>query len=80
MSDAEHRLQNLIVRLLGPAAPELGCDECFERLDEFVEAELRGMDAAAAVPGMSAHLDGCPACREDHAGLLALVEHRHAAG
>jgi DNA-directed RNA polymerase specialized sigma24 family protein len=26
-----------------------------------------------AVPGMAAHLEGCPACREDYESLLALV-------
>jgi hypothetical protein len=25
------------------------------------------------VPGMAAHLEGCPACREDYESLLALV-------
>lgn len=60
-------------RLLGPAGPEVGCDECFERLDEFVELELAGLDADAAVPGLRAHLAGCPACREEHDALLALV-------
>jgi hypothetical protein len=60
-------------RLLGPVGPEVGCDECFERLDEFVELELAGLDADAAVPGLRAHLDGCPACREEHDSLLALT-------
>ena len=60
-------------RLLGPAAPELGCDECFERLDEYVELELAGENADAAVPGLQAHLQGCPACREEHESLRALV-------
>jgi hypothetical protein len=60
-------------RLLGPATPEVGCDECFDRLDEFIELELAGLDADAAVPGLRAHLDGCPACREEHDALLALV-------
>jgi hypothetical protein len=59
--------------LLGPIGPEVGCDECFERLDEYVELEFGGADAEAAVPGMRAHLEGCPACREDHESLLALV-------
>jgi len=27
-------------RLLGPEPPELGCDECFEFLDRYVDAEL----------------------------------------
>ena len=26
--------------LLGPAGPEIGCDACFELLDEFVDLEL----------------------------------------
>jgi hypothetical protein len=59
--------------LLGPEGPEVTCDECFERLDEYVELELAGLDADRRIPGMRAHLEGCPACREDHESLLALV-------
>ncbi|MEA2411459.1 MAG: hypothetical protein QOC77_2020 [Thermoleophilaceae bacterium] len=65
-------------RLLGPAGPELGCDECFDRLDEYVESELRGTEADRLVPGMAAHLVGCPACREEYESLRALVEAEHA--
>jgi hypothetical protein len=60
-------------RLLGPTGPELGCDECFDVLDEFVELELAGVDADARIPGLRAHLQGCPACREEHEALRALV-------
>jgi hypothetical protein len=63
-----------IERLLGPREPEVGCDECFDRLDEYVELELRGADADAQLPGLRAHLQGCPACREEHDSLRALVE------
>jgi hypothetical protein len=59
--------------LLGPDGPEVTCEECFERLDEYVELELAGGDAELRVPGMRAHLEGCPACREDHDSLLALI-------
>jgi hypothetical protein len=71
MSDDERR--DLIARLLGPEGPELTCEACFDELDRFVELELAGADAEAAVPGMSAHLQGCPACREDHDSLLDLL-------
>jgi hypothetical protein len=64
----------LLKRLLGPAGPELSCEECFERLDRYVELELSGADAGAAIPGMSAHLEGCRACGEDHRSLRALLE------
>jgi hypothetical protein len=66
-------LKQALGRLLGPAEPEIGCDECFDELDRYVELELAGADADAAVPGLKAHLDGCPACREEHESLRALV-------
>jgi len=59
--------------LLGPSGAEVGCDECFDRLDEYVEAELAARDLEQAFPGFRAHLAGCPACREDHESLRALV-------
>jgi anti-sigma factor RsiW len=60
-------------RLLGPRGPELSCEECFEELDRYVELELSDTDADAAVPGMRAHLEGCPACGEEHESLRAFV-------
>ena len=65
--------KQLLGRLLGPAAPEVGCEVCFDELDRYVELELAGADADAAVPGLRAHLDGCPACREEHESLRALA-------
>ena len=67
-------LKQALGRLLGPAGPEVGCDECFEQLDRYVELQLAGHDADVEVPGMAAHLEGCPACREEHESLLALVK------
>lgn len=66
-------LDTTLRRLLGPGRPELSCEECFATLDRYVDAESAGEDADAAVPGMAAHLEGCPACAEDHASLGALV-------
>jgi hypothetical protein len=70
-------MSDLLQRLLGPAAPELTCEECFDELDRYVELELRGEDADTAVPGMRAHLEGCPACREDRESLAALLRSPH---
>ena len=78
-----------IGRLLGPARPELGCDECFEYLDRYVEQELgAGRDFASCQAcvspadctaerrclGMRAHLAGCPACAEEYESLRALLQ------
>ena len=65
--------EKTIERLLGPADGELLCDECFEQIDRYVELELRGDAADAEIPGMRAHLDGCPACHEEYDSLRELV-------
>jgi hypothetical protein len=69
----DHNTNELLGRLLGPAEPEIGCEACFEELDRYVELEAAGEDAEAAVPGLLPHLEGCPACREEHDSLLALI-------
>jgi hypothetical protein len=66
-------LKQALGRLLGPAEPEVGCEVCFAELDRYVELEVAGGDPDAAIPGLRAHLDGCPACREEHDSLHALV-------
>jgi hypothetical protein len=66
-------LKQALDRLLGPSEPEIGCDECFDKLDRYVELELTGKDADGAIPGLRAHLAGCPACREEHDSLRALA-------
>lgn len=66
---------DLLRALLGPRGPELTCEQCFHELDRYVEIELADGPAAAGaqVPGMPAHLLGCPACAEDHESLRALL-------
>ena len=63
-----------VKRLVGPGEPEVLCDECFERLDEYVDLELQGEPADERIPGLRAHLEACPACHEDYESLRALVE------
>jgi hypothetical protein len=71
----------LVARIVGPAGPEVSCEQCFEQLDRYVELELAGADAEAALPGMRAHFQGCPACAEDRESLRAfLVDHVGAKG
>jgi hypothetical protein len=66
-------LKQALGRLLGPGQAEIGCDECFNEIDRYVELELAGADAEAAVQEFRAHLAGCPACREDYESLKAFV-------
>jgi anti-sigma factor RsiW len=73
---SDDRNSDLITRLLGPEGPEVTCEECFELLDRYVDLEVAGEDPDAQLPGMRAHLEGCPACREDHESLRDFVTGR----
>ena len=66
----------LLGRLLGPAGPELTCEECFAELDRYAELTVAAEDADRRVPGMGAHLEGCPACAEDFRSLRDLIAGR----
>ena len=63
----------LLGRVLGPGAPELTCEQCFAELDRYVELVAAGEQADERVPGMRAHLAGCPACEEDFRSLRDLL-------
>lgn len=69
----QNESERVVARVLGPEGPEVSCETCFEELDRYVELELAGVDADAAIPGLRAHLEGCPACHDDHESLLSLV-------
>ena len=66
---------DVLGRVLGPGAPELTCEQCFDELDRYVELVLAGERADEGIPGMRAHLEGCPACAEDFRSLRDLVSH-----
>jgi hypothetical protein len=49
---------------------EIGCDECFERMDSYAERELSGLDARAAMPLVGDHLEKRADCRSNFEVLL----------
>ena len=69
----DQQTDTTLKRLLGPAEEEILCEECFEKLDVYVESELKGQPADERIPGMRAHLEGCPACHEEYESLRELV-------
>ena len=76
MNERGPALERLITALLGARAPELTCEQCVEQLVRYVAA-LIGGDPDRAVPGMRAHLIGCPACHDDYESLLAYIAREH---
>lgn len=53
---------------------ELGCKECFDKIDEFIEMKLAGISAEEAYPLVQEHLNKCPDCREEFEALLNALE------
>jgi hypothetical protein len=63
-----------MVRAIATTRPdEIGCAECFEEMDRFVDATLEGKSAAEAMPLVQDHLGRCGDCREEYEALLAAV-------
>ncbi len=52
---------------------EIGCGECFERLDSFAEMELSGLEASATMPLIGDHLDKCADCHSEFEALLTAL-------
>lgn len=66
-------LKGMAREIVTTRTDEIGCAECFEQLDEFVDMSLAGKDAAQAMPLVQDHLDRCGDCREEFEALLAAV-------
>jgi hypothetical protein len=55
-------------------AEDMSCDDMFNRLDEFVEAEVESHDAEKLMPLVREHLDMCGHCEEEYEALLDVLE------
>ena len=64
---------DLLRRLVGPTGVDPGCDGSLETFELFLEADLAGQPAAEIYPAAAVHLEACPDCSEDYAGLRELV-------
>jgi hypothetical protein len=58
-------------QLLVDTEPYLSCDECFARLDEYVEHRTRTPEVHD--PLMETHLRGCGVCADEAAALAELL-------
>ena len=67
------KLKKMVREIISTRPFEIGCEECFEELDRFVELVLAGKDAAEALPLVQDHLDRCGNCREEFEALLAAL-------
>jgi len=67
-------LKKMIRGIINTREEEIGCDECFEELDRFIELELKGKSPEEALPLVKDHLDRCKDCREEYEALLDAIK------
>ena len=66
-------LKQMVRGIITTRPDEIGCDECFEQLDRFVEMTLAGKNAAEAMPLVQDHLERCDDCREEFEALMVAL-------
>ena len=66
-------LKRIVREIITTRPDEIGCDECFEQLDRFVEMTLAGKNAAEAMALVQDHLGRCDDCREEFKSLLTAL-------
>ena len=70
----QHALKEMARGIMTARPDEIGCAECFDQMDRFVDLELAGKEAAEAMPLVQDHLDRCGNCREEFEALLAALK------
>ena len=53
---------------------DVTCKEVFTQLDEYVQKEVDGKDAARLMPLLREHLDLCSDCCDEYKALLEVIE------
>jgi len=67
-------LKKLVRSIIATRKYEIGCDDCFNELDCFVDMILNGKKASEAMPLVQHHLDMCLDCREEFEALLEAIQ------
>lgn len=68
------RIKQMVRNILTVRPDEIGCAECLERMDRFVDMQLDGKDPGEAMPLVRDHLRRCRDCHEEFRALLSAVQ------
>jgi len=67
-------LKNMLRAVIGTKEEEIGCDDCFDKLDNFIEMKLAGKSPEQAMPLVQDHLKRCKDCRQEYEALLEALQ------
>lgn len=64
-------LDDLVTTLTADTNPYLSCDDCFDQICAYVEKVVA--EPLHEHPAMERHLQACPACADEAAAILELL-------
>lgn len=67
-------VKQMLGALLATKDEEIGCGDCYENIEKFVEMELSGKSPREAMPLVEEHLQRCNPCREEYEALLVAIK------
>ena len=68
-----NQLKDLINLVVTAKADSIGCDGCFELMDQLAQAELDGNPLPESLTAVREHLKLCKCCRDEYAALLTAL-------
>ncbi|MFW6082630.1 MAG: hypothetical protein ACOC8C_01105 [Chloroflexota bacterium] len=77
MTIESRNIKHMVRNILTARPDEIGCAGCLERMDRFVEMELKARSPAEAIPLVHDHLTHCADCPEEYEALLEALHHLH---
>ncbi len=73
MISSKEFVHNLIQLSLRSKETEIGCEECENALDQYVDLLLAGEDPTQIMPVLEQHLSVCSCCHSEYEALLVAV-------
>ena len=70
----EDTLKKLVHLIATTRSDEIGCTDCFDHMDRFVELVVEGTDPAEAFPLVQHHLEICHCCYEEYEALVEAIQ------
>lgn len=67
------QVKELFSLLVNAKADSIGCDGCYELMDQFAQAELDGITIPESLIAVREHLEQCKCCRDEYSALVAAL-------
>ena len=67
------QMNDLLNLMVTAKADSIGCDGCYDLMDQFAQAELDGSPFPESLNVVREHLEQCKCCRDEYSALLTAL-------